>query len=142
MRKPQNKNISNITSLEIVNKYLNIIFVENNNGEGLSDILADDFVFDDPFSPARGAKDFISKTQNWIKAKKSIQMEKQFTDGNNICSIYSMGVVTPAGDTASFQLADYIALLGGKIAKERVYFSDPVKFAKAMGFMDAYLKKY
>jgi len=61
LRKPQNKNISNITSLEIVNKYLNIIFVENNNGEGLSDILADDFVFDDPFSPARGAKDFISK---------------------------------------------------------------------------------
>jgi len=87
-------------------------------------------------------KILFPKTQNWIKAKKSIQMEKQFTDGNNICSIYSMGVVTPAGDTASFQLADYIALLGGKIAKERVYFSDPVKFAKAMGFMDTYLKKY
>jgi len=131
-----------LKSLEIVNKYLNIIFVENKNGEGLSDILATDFVFDDPFSPARGAKDFISKTQNWIKAKKTIQMEKQFADGNNVCSIYNIGVVTPSGDTANFRLADYIKLLNGKIIMEQAFFADPVKFAKTMGFMDFYLKKY
>ena len=138
----ETKNQSGLKSLEIVNKYLNIIFVENKNGEGLSDILASNFVFDDPFSPARGASDFISKTQNWIKAKKTIQMEKQFADVNNVCSIYNIGVVTQSGDTAYFKLADYVKLLDGKIIIEQVFFDDPVKFAKAMGFMDFYLKKY
>ncbi|MEO5595090.1 MAG: nuclear transport factor 2 family protein [Chitinophagaceae bacterium] len=136
------KNQIGLKSLEIVNKYLSIIFVEDKNGEGLSDILATDFVFEDPFSLQRGAKNFISKGQSWIKAKKRIQIEKQFAEGNKVCSIYNIGVVTPAGDTANFQLVDYVKLLNGKIIMERVYFSDPVKFAKAMGFMDVYLKKY
>ncbi|MBA3829371.1 MAG: nuclear transport factor 2 family protein [Taibaiella sp.] len=136
------KNQLGLKSLEIVNKYLNIIFVENKNGEGLSDILATEFVFDDPFSPARGAKDFISKTQNWIRAKKSIKIEKQFVDRNSVCSIYNIAVVTPSGDTADFKLTDYVKLLDGKIVMEQVFFADPVKFAKALGFMDSYINKY
>lgn len=99
-------------SLQIVNKYLDIIFVENNNGESLSSILADDFVFGDPFTKATGAQDFISKTKNWIEIKKSIQMQTQFADSNKVCSIYNIEVLTPSGDNAGFQLADYIELTG------------------------------
>jgi hypothetical protein len=131
-----------LKSLEIVNKYLHIVFIENKNGEGLSDILAADFIFDDPFMHVSGPEAFISQGQNWIKAKKTIQIENQFSEGNNVCSIYNIGIVTPAGETANFQLVDHVKLLNGKIIKEQVYFSDPVKFAKAMGFMDVYLNKY
>jgi SnoaL-like domain len=138
----QVKNSTNMEPLEIVNKYLNIIFVENNNGEGLSDILAKDFVFDDPFTVARGAKDFISKTQNWIKTSKTFKMEKQFVDNNSVCSLYLITVQTPNGKTETFQLNDCVELRDDKISQERVYFFDPLKFAKTMGFLDNYVKAY
>lgn len=138
----QTKKQTDMELLAIVNKYLNIIFVEDKNGAGLSDILTKDFVFDDPFTVARSAEEFISKTQNWIKTKKAFTMEKQFVDKNSVCSLYSVTVKTQNGDTASFQLNDYVEIQNGKISKERVYFSDPVKFAKAMGFLDIYLKSY
>jgi ketosteroid isomerase-like protein len=131
-------------SSEIVNKYLNIIFVENNNGAGLSDILAEDFVFNDPFTKALSAKDFIDNpaTQNWIKTRKKFRMEKQLIIKNSVCSLYSIDVQTPNGNTETFQLNDYVELNDGKISKERVYFFDPLKFAKAMGFFDSYVKAY
>jgi hypothetical protein len=129
---------------EIVNKYLNIIFVENKNGEGLSDLLAEDFVFNDPFTKALSAKGFIDNpaTQNWIKTKKTLRMEKQLITKNSVCSLYSIDVQTPNGNTETFQLNDYVELHDGKISKERVYFFDPLKFAKAMGFLDSYVKAY
>lgn len=129
-------------AIKIVNKYLDIMFVENNNGAGLSDILAHDFVFDDPFTVARGANDFISKTQDWIKTKKTLRMEKQLVDKNSVCSLYSIDVQTPKGNTETFQLNDYVELRDGKISKEKVYFFNPVQFAKAMGFLDTYIKGY
>jgi len=128
--------------LEIVNKYLNIIFVENKNGEGLTDMLTEDFSFDDPFSKSSSAKAFITNSQPWIKTKKTLRMQKQFVDSNLVCSIYTIDVLTLSGKTESFDLADYIELRNGKIAKEKVYFFDQVKFTKAMGFMEEYLKQY
>jgi hypothetical protein len=135
-------NTVNMKPAEIVNRYLNIIFVENNKGAGLSDLLAEDFVFDDPFTIARGANDFISKAQMWIETKKTYTMEKQFADDSSVCSIYSIDVQTPAGKIETFELSDYVIVQDSKITNERVYFSDPVKFAKAMGFLDNYVKAY
>ena len=129
-------------SLTIVNRYLNIIFVEDNKGAGLSDLLADDFVFDNPFSTARGSNDFISKVQMFISTKKTYKIERQFVNGDAVCTIYSFDVVTASGSTETFHVTAYAELRNGKIVKEREYFSDPVKFAKAMGFLENYLKAY
>ena len=65
-------------SLEIVNKYLNIFFEENKNGVGLSDLLAEDFVFNDPFTNGTSTKEFMDNpaTQNWIKTRKTLSMGK------------------------------------------------------------------
>ena len=131
-------------SSEIVNKYLNIIFIENRNGAGLSDILAEDFVFNDPFTNALSAKDFMNNpaTQNWIKTRKTFRMEKQLIVKNSVCSFYSIDVQTADGNTATFQLSDYVELTDGKISKEKVYFFDPLQFAKSMGFFDGFVKAY
>ncbi len=136
------KNVIPVKSLEIVNKYLHIIFVENNHGQGLSDLLKNDFVFDDPFGKSRGAADFIAYAQRWISLKKSITMEKQFVDGKAVCSLYLIEVPTATGDKAIFHLADYVELEDGKMTREQVFFDDQIKFAKAMGYLDEYLKKY
>jgi ketosteroid isomerase-like protein len=129
---------------EIVNKYLNIIFVENKNGAGLSDLLAENFVFNDPFTKALTAKDFINNpaTQNWINTKKTFKMEKQLVAENSVCSLYSIEVQTRNGSNETFQLNDFVELHDGKISKETVFFFDPLKFAKAMGFFDTYVRAY
>lgn len=126
--------------LDIVNKYLDIIF--SKNGEGLSDILMKNFIFDDPFTVARNAGEFIEKSAGWVRAEKSILMEKQFLDGNQTCSIYTIETRTPSGSKERFRLADYIEVRDDQISKERVYFFDQVAFAASMGFKDAFLKKY
>ncbi|NIJ56129.1 nuclear transport factor 2 family protein [Dyadobacter arcticus] len=129
-------------SLEIINKFLHIIFIENNKGAGLSDLLDRDFVFDNPFSTARGANDFITKVQMFISTKKTYKIERQFVNGDAVCSVYSFDVVTTSASTENFEVTAYAELRNGKIVKEREYFSDPLRFAKAMGFLDNYLKAY
>ncbi|MGH2645353.1 MAG: nuclear transport factor 2 family protein [Chitinophagaceae bacterium] len=126
--------------IEVVNKYLDIVF--SRNGDGLSDILAKDFVFDDPFTVARSAEEFIAKSKSWAQAPKYLRMEKQFADGNHVCSIYTIEAMALSGSAERFQLADYMEVLRQRISKERVYFFDQVAFTKAMGFKDEYLKKY
>ncbi len=133
-----------INPIELVNRYLNIIFVENNKGHGLVQLLAEDFVFNDPFTKAFSASGFIESpaTQNWIKTKKILRMEKQFVDDHSVCSLYSIDVQTPSGKMHTFRLNDFVECHEGKISKETVYFFDPLKFAQSMGFSDFYLTAY
>ena len=138
------KNITGIKMepLEIVNKYLSIIFKENKKGEGLGDVLAENFIFDDPFTTARSSNEFISKSKVWIETNKSLQMEKQFVDGNSVFCRYVICINNFEGKPVSFQLADYFEIERDRIVKERVFFFDQVGFAKEMGFINEYLKKY
>lgn len=127
-------------SLEIVNQYFEIVFQKN--GEGLSGILDEKFNFNDPFTVAETAIEFIDKSKGWMQMPKTITMEKQFEDGNLTCSLYKVELMTPSGARASFRLTDYIEVNDSGIVSERVYFFDPAGFAKAMGFLQLYMKKY
>lgn len=126
--------------LDIINKYLDIIFFKK--GVGLSEILVKNFIFDDPFTLAKSAEEFIEKRAGWVQAEKSISIEKQFSNGNQTCSVYTIGTMTPSGSKEKFKLADYIEMQDDQISKERVYFFDQVAFAQSMGFKNEYLKKY
>ena len=118
------------------------MLVENNHGKGLEEVLTEDFVFDDPFGKTSSAREFLGNTQRWIDTPKSFQMEKQFVDGNRVCSLYRIDVVTPSGTKAGFDVVDVFELRANRIAKERVYFANPLQFAKQMGFLSAYLKSF
>ena len=132
------------TATAIVNKYLNIMLVENNQGRGLETILSEDFTFADPFGKASSAAEFIGngQTQRWIATRKSFRMQRQFADGNHVCSVYVIDVVMPSAATASFEVVDLIEIRSDRIAKEKVYFANPVQFAKEMGFLSEYLKQF
>lgn len=136
--------MDNTGAAAIVNKYLNVMLIENNHGRGLENLLREDFTFDDPFTKASSAREFMTNpaTLRWIDTRKSFRMRRQFVDGDQVCSIYVIDVVTPAGANASFEVADLFELRDGRIAKEKVYFADPVRFAKDMGFLPDYLKQF
>ncbi|HSW89003.1 MAG TPA: nuclear transport factor 2 family protein [Candidatus Saccharimonadales bacterium] len=122
-----------MNALDVVNKYLSIILLENNAGEGIMDVVTSDFTFDDPFTKASNAEEFLEKTQLWIKTKKTYTLETEFVKGNHVCKVYTLHVVIPTGETKDFALADIFEIRDGKIAKEKVYFFEPNKFAQAFG---------
>ncbi len=69
-------------------------------------------------------------------------MEKQFVEGNCVFCLYAICTNNFEGKTVCFQLADYFEIERDRIVKERVFFFDQVGFAKEMGFINEYLKKY
>ncbi len=127
--------------LEIVLKYLAIVFTEINKGKGLNDLLDENFNFHDPMTDAKNAADFINGVQAWISVPKTYQMTNQVVKDNQVCSFYTITIKMPDGRTGAFELADYVYFENGKISKENVFFFDPAGFAKFMGIKD-YLKKY
>jgi len=129
-------------ALATVNRYLKIMLTDNNHGQGLEEILTDDFIFDDPFNKTSTAREFVAKTQPWITTRKTFRMDRQFVEGDRVCSTYRIDVATPSGATVGFDLVDIVEFRGSRIAREWVYFANPVQFAKEMGFLSAYLKAF
>ena len=124
----------NTSAVAIVNEYLDIMLVQNRQGEGLEHLLAEDFQFDDPFGRASSMREFISYVQRWIATPKSLQMDHHFVDGDRVCSIYTIDVANGSGTRSSFEIADLFELREDRIAKEKVFFANPVEFARHMGF--------
>ncbi len=116
-----------MNALEVINKYYSIL--ADKQGEGLEEVVADDIVFDDPMTKARGKEEFVHYTKKWAQNKITFKMIKQFVDKDDVCSLYTMDVPTPAG-TLSMDVADFIQVRDGKITKEKVYF-DPRSLEKA-----------
>jgi hypothetical protein len=133
--------MDNTSAVAVVNQYLDIMLVQNRQGEGLENVLTDDFQFDDPFGTASSAREFTSYVQRWIATPKSLHMKHHFVDGDQVCSIYTIDVANASGARASFDIADLFELHGGRIAKEKVFFANPVEFARHMGFASDYLKR-
>jgi ketosteroid isomerase-like protein len=142
-KEPQSPEAASAAAL--VNRYLKVMMVENKHGAGLADLLDDGFVFEDPFvGRSDSAHRFIdnAQVQRWIDTPKSFRMQRQLVDGHHVCSTYAIDVVGPSGTAASYDVVDVVEVRGDRIANEAVYFANPLKFAKDMGFGAAYVKPF
>jgi hypothetical protein len=117
-------------ALETVNRFYDT--TENKKGNGLETILAKDMTFDGPLMKTSGAEEYINSTKQFLLMHKATRMLKQFENGSDVCSIYLMDIATPAGGTITLELADWIKVVNGKVAKQKIYY-DPREFAKAFG---------
>ncbi|HEY5220865.1 MAG TPA: nuclear transport factor 2 family protein [Candidatus Paceibacterota bacterium] len=118
-----------MNTLELVQK-LNKIIVSGNN-EGLSDIIADDIIFNGPLFKASGKEEFVNGFERWLQTKKTYALLKQFTADSAVASFYEINVETPAG-IVTLKEADWIEARDGKIIAIKVYF-DPRELLKATG---------
>jgi ketosteroid isomerase-like protein len=117
-------------TLETVNRFYDT--TENKKGRGLETILAKDMTFVGPLMKTFGAQDYIDSTKQFLQMHRATRMLKQFENGNDVCSIYEMDIATPAGGTITIELTDWIQVVNGKVAKQKIYY-DPRAFAKAFG---------
>ena len=115
-------------AIEVANKYFDIW--QNKNGEGLADVLSDDFSFIGPLDQLdrQGMLDAVPMMGQAIER---FHMHQQFEDGENVCCIYELEMATPAGKL-KIPMAEWMRISGGKISQVRLYF-DPRELAGAMG---------
>lgn len=119
-----------MTALEVVNKFYDSIF--NLKGDRLADIINEDVTFNGPFFKANGSKEFLEGMQRWAQLKKTYKTLKQFVDENNICTIYTLNIVSPSGDIVTWDGVDWMEVSEGKLMNVKIYF-DPREWAKAIG---------
>ena len=77
-----------------------------------------------------GANEYIQLLVKFLQFHKKWQMLKQFENSNDVCSIYDLIMDKPAGGSLSVVIADWIRVVDGRIAEQKIYY-DPREFVKA-----------
>ena len=119
------------TALEIVNKYYD---ATNNKKDATAAgaLMAEDFFFVGPLMRIEGKKANIELLKKFLPMHVETRLHKQFTDSNDVCSIYDLVVSNPAGGTITMPMADRMRVTNGKLTEQTIYY-DPREFAKAFG---------
>ena len=115
-------------ALAVAEKYFDIW--QNKNGEGLAEVLADDFKFVGPLDQTN-REGMLAMVPMMGPAIEKFHMRQKFEHGENVCCIYDLEMATPAGKL-KIPMAEWMRISGGKIAEIRLYF-DPRELAGAMG---------
>lgn len=118
------------TTREIVNHFYDVC--NNKQGQGLENLVAETITFEGPLMRLSGADQYLTTVGPFLKFHKGMRMLRQFEDGEHVCSIYEMTFGTPAGAVMTLAFADWIRVVKGKVAEQKLYY-DPREFAKAFG---------
>jgi predicted SnoaL-like aldol condensation-catalyzing enzyme len=115
---------------DIVNHFYDVC--NNRQGQGLETLVADGILFEGPVMRLSGADQYVAAVGPLCKFHKGTRMLRQFEDGEHVCSIYEMTLGTPAGGTLTLAFSDWIRIVDGKVAEQKLYY-DPREFAKEFG---------
>jgi len=113
---------------DVVNRFYDIS--NNKQGDGLEALVARNVTFEGPLMKLTGDREYLSTIMPFLKFHKGMRMLKQFEDAEHVCSIYEMTLGTPAGGTLTLAFADWIRIVDGRVAEQKLYY-DPREFAKA-----------
>ncbi len=114
-------------ALEVANRYFDIW--QNHNGEGLADVLSDDFSFVGPLDQL-DREGMLAGVPRMGPALQEFHMHRQFENGDQVCCIYDLDMATPAGKL-TIPMAEWMKISGGKISEIRLFF-DPRELAAAV----------
>ncbi|HEV8388099.1 MAG TPA: nuclear transport factor 2 family protein [Nitrososphaera sp.] len=117
-------------ALETANKFYEI--TEMKKGVGLEDVITKDMTFEGPLMKFNGAKEYMESTKQFLQMHRATRIQKQFENGDDMCSIYEMDIATPTGGMLTLEIVDWLHTVNGKVAKQKIFY-DPREFAKAFG---------
>lgn len=105
-------------ALEVANRYFDTW--QNKNGEGLGELLSEDFSFVGPIDQLDKAG-MLEAVPKMGPILEKFHMRQQFEDGDNVCCIYDLDMVTPGG-TMTIPMAEWLRVSNGKISQVRLFF--------------------
>jgi ketosteroid isomerase-like protein len=115
---------------DVVNRFYEV--TNARRAKDLPPLVSDDVTFVGPLMQVAGAGEYVAMNEQLLGFHAGTRMLHQFEDGDDVCSIYELDMKTPAGDSITLTMADWIRVGGGKVISQRIYF-DPREFAQAFG---------
>lgn len=105
-------------------------YYEANTDERIDALpLADDFRFEGPIMQIDGAAEFKAQLKQMQPMIKSMEMEQQFSSGDEHCALYTFHANMPIKPV---RMAEWFTLRGNKISRIRLVF-DATEMRVAMG---------
>ena len=102
---------------EIVDRYY--ATWTNNDFAASRALLHDNLSFHGPIDKFDNADDYIGAIKRLASIVQGIEKRKTFVDGDDVCVVYDLLTVTPAG---AAPVAEWFTVSGDKIAAIRVFF--------------------
>ena len=83
--------------------------------------MTEDFAFEGPMLQAEGKTAFLEGAGQLCPIVRGYDMLRQWTDGDEVCSIYDFKIETPVG-AGSVRMAEWDTVRDGKLASARLFF--------------------
>src|ERR1044071_6597102 len=87
--------------------------------EGAAELLADEFAFDGPILQAKDKAEFLAGSTAAAAMARGCTIHHQWTDGDDVCSVYDFQIQTPAG-AGAIPMAEWSVIRGGKLVSSRL----------------------
>ncbi len=98
--------------------------------DGAAELLDESFAFRGPMVQADNRADFLAGTEGLLPIVQGYDMQRIFTDGDEVCAIYDFKVATPAG-AGTVPMTEWSVVRDGKLVSSRLLF-DTAAFAALM----------
>ena len=95
-------------------------------------LLTSEFRFIGPGDQTHGVEAFMRLNQSFFPMVTGMRMLQQFENGNNVCSIYEVDLTPPSGNSLTLKVADWVMVMEGKMAEERLFY-DAREYAADLG---------
>jgi hypothetical protein len=89
--------------------------------EGAAALLDDGFAFHGPMLQADGKAEFLAGSAGLGPIVRGFEMQRQWVDGDEVCSIYDFKIETALG-SGSIPMAEWSVVRGGKLVSSRLVF--------------------
>ena len=84
-------------------------------------LVTDDYKFIGPLETWNGPDELLAAAEKYAPGHLDMRLHKIFEDGNDVCCIYDFTVNTPKG-RMTMPMAEWLTIVGGKVAKSTLYF--------------------
>ena len=89
--------------------------------EGAAELLTEEFTFEGPVLQANGKAEFLAGAAALGPIVRGYEMQRQWVDGDDVCSVYDFKIETPAG-AGSIPMAEWSVVRDGKLVSSRLLF--------------------
>jgi hypothetical protein len=94
--------------------------------------MTDDIQFIGPLMSTSGKEQYAALLKQFLPAHVSTKILRQFSNGQEVCSMDELVVRSPSGAILTLAMAEWFKLRDGKIAEHKIFY-DPREFATAFG---------
>lgn len=120
-------------SKEIVNQFYqlnNDAAAKRASADSFRPLFAENLIFKGPAIMIEGADKYVELLRQFLNFHESLEVVKQFVDGDDVCSMTKLKLRSPSGKSVELEIAEWCVVRSGKIASHTIYY-DPREFMSA-----------